>query len=661
MRVKGLLTSILAASMFLFISCSDEGDQGSDGINGVSIEWLGPLDSPPLEPGENQGYYNTNDKTSYLWDGDSWELLVKDGTQGEQGIQGETGVQGVAGADGAQGIQGIQGESGAAGVQGETGPQGEPGAQGAQGIPGTNGINGTNGLSVEWLGSMATEPTTPTMNQGYYNTTDGASYIWDGSGWELFAQDGIQGIQGVQGIQGETGTSGTDGINGISIEWLGAMATDPSNPTQNQAYRNTIDGASYIWDGAVWQLLVEDGVQGLQGDTGAQGIQGIQGLQGEQGDTGVQGVQGDIGTTGAIGSQGIQGPQGATGAVGNTGAQGATGTTGLNGISIEWLGSLATAPGSPTVNQAYHDTTDHASYIWDGDSWELLVQQLTEADVDAYVSNNGYLDAAIADANYLSLDGGTLVGNLHVEGSIQLSDDSDGCDGAKEGTLRYTAATGLEACNGTDWVSVAPKHTGAIYRWNQFSSYSNASGWLANNEANLFGGVAPSNWTDNNAVAGSMSSDSEVLRTLFTRKGFGGKNAHIMSEVYTMYSSTNGRVTVALFRIKNSTFSSINWTPYFFYTCYSSWGERASVAMNGVHIWDSGGTNCDVNNNTNVTLAIPANSTSTVIVTSSSSKAMATYNSQFRANMLIFFNDSLSLPAGLSYADDLDSVTGTLW
>ena len=97
------------------------------------------------------------------------------------------------------------------------------------------------------------------------------------------------------------------------------------------------------------------------------------------------------------------------------------------------------------------------------------------------------------------------------------------------------------------------EHNGAIYRWTQWSTYDQYGGWFAGNEASLFGGVNPSNWTDNGYLASHMSANKEVLRTLFTHKGYAGKNAMVVADEYAMYSSTNGRMAGVLFRIKNTT------------------------------------------------------------------------------------------------------------
>jgi len=58
------------------------------------------------------------------------------------------------------------------------------GPTGAQGIP---------GIGINWLGSFAANPSTPNLNDAYYNTTSGQSFVWDGSSWNIMAQDGTAG------------------------------------------------------------------------------------------------------------------------------------------------------------------------------------------------------------------------------------------------------------------------------------------------------------------------------------------------------------------------------------------------------------------------------------------------------------------------------------
>jgi len=133
---------------------------------------------------------------------------------------------------------------------GPTGPVGEDGEDG------TDGVDGKDGVSIVWLGPLATAPGDPALNNAYYNTSDGTSYVWDGIAWQVLAQGGID---GEDGLQGASGRDGTDGSDGISIAWLGTLAASPSDPALNNAYYDSTDKKSYIWNGHSWQVLAQDG------------------------------------------------------------------------------------------------------------------------------------------------------------------------------------------------------------------------------------------------------------------------------------------------------------------------------------------------------------------------------------------------------------------
>ncbi|MBI5217535.1 MAG: hypothetical protein HY958_01220, partial [Bacteroidia bacterium] len=83
------------------------------------------------------------------------------------------------------------------------------GNQGPQGLQGLPGVNGQNGISVLWLGTFTSHPVNPIVNNAYYNSSDKKSYVYDGIGWQIIAQDGMQGLQGIQGEQGPQGPAGT--------------------------------------------------------------------------------------------------------------------------------------------------------------------------------------------------------------------------------------------------------------------------------------------------------------------------------------------------------------------------------------------------------------------------------------------------------------------
>ena len=115
-------------------------------------------------------------------------------------------------------------------------------------------------LTFKWLGEFATAPENPDLYDAYYNTTDGCSYIWNGSDWDLLAKSGEDGKDGVNGADGKDGVNGTDGKDGVagqSIEWKGELKAAPENPELYWAYYNINTGCSYIWNGNSWDLLTQ--------------------------------------------------------------------------------------------------------------------------------------------------------------------------------------------------------------------------------------------------------------------------------------------------------------------------------------------------------------------------------------------------------------------
>jgi hypothetical protein len=180
---------------------------------------------------------------------------------------------------------------------------------------------------------------------------------------------------------------------------------------------------------------------------------------------------------------------------------------------------------------------------------------------------------------------------------------------------------------------------------------------MFNDDASLFGGEFPHNWTDGHALASDISSDKGVQRTLFVNKSYPGKNATVYVERFLTYSSTDGKVAAVLFRVKNNTAEPIEWSLSFRYTCYGPWSEWASVALNGDLVWnDNGDSYGDVP--TTVELNIPASRTSTVIVVSTSGPVYNSGDTKIRATALAFVGDSLDLPTGLEFVDDLETATG---
>lgn len=112
------------------------------------------------------------------------------------------------------------------------------------------------------------------------------------------------------------------------ISWLGNLEEPPSNPKRYDAYHNTVDGCSYIYDGANWTLLAS------------------------------KGDKGDAGT---------------------------------NGRSIVWKGTFYTHPENPQELWTYYNATDGNAYIYSNGSWSLLIGNLSSPSITGTIVANGDL------------------------------------------------------------------------------------------------------------------------------------------------------------------------------------------------------------------------------------------------------------------------------
>jgi subtilisin-like proprotein convertase family protein len=188
-------------------------------------------------------------------------------------------------------------------------------------------------------------------------------------------------------------------------------------------------------------------------------------------------------------------------------------------------------------------------------------------------------------------------------------------------------------------------------RYRVFSTYDQACCWMNDNKAENFLGVNPSSWGDGNAVAWSISPNKDLWRNFFTHEMKVFPNLNVWAESWRNYSSTNSKHIAVLMRIKNSTQNDINWAPAFYFTAYNDWGNRSSITVNGAASWQYSG-NCYSNNSANPTFSIPKNRTSSVIFIIGNSPQ----SGDLMTNALIFYNNSLNLPKGLSFVDDLDTA-----
>lgn len=302
-----------------------------DGINGIDLSWQGTFAEHPPAPMENWAYYNSDDKMSYIYTDGEWLIICKDGLQGEEGIsiiwQGEL----------------------------PNDPE-NPEPMWAY-FNTTNGNSyiyskelgwsmlaraGKDGVSIKWLGSFDDHPADATLNNAYFNTADGNSYIHNGTDWELLCKSG------------ENGTNGTNGVNGVSINWRGPFTKEPSSANLNDAYYNSTDKNSYIFDGEDWRIFAKSGKDGTS--LNWLGSKTSEPYPANKFDAYYHMYNGVsyIYTGSKWDTLSIDGKDGA------------------DGISLTWIGDQPYPPTNPKLNWIYHDSDDGITYIWDGYEWDIF-------------------------------------------------------------------------------------------------------------------------------------------------------------------------------------------------------------------------------------------------------------------------------------------------
>ncbi len=111
-----------------------------------------------------------------------------------------------------------------------------------------------NENKFEWLGEKDAAPANAKKNQAYYNKTDGCSYIFNGTTWELLAsagKNGTNGTNGVNGADGKDGVDGKDGANGKDADaeaYVSVTATDKGIKFTSSILSNVIADTNNYFD-----------------------------------------------------------------------------------------------------------------------------------------------------------------------------------------------------------------------------------------------------------------------------------------------------------------------------------------------------------------------------------------------------------------------------
>lgn len=228
------------------------------GLQGTEIIWKGTFEEEPLDAQENWAYYNSIHKTSYVFDGIDWKIMAIDGTKGAKGLS----VIWL----GTQSVVPPYPEKNMAYYN--------PKVKTSYIFNGTGWdvfvVSGKDGLSVIWHGSLEKAPENPIKNWAYYNTIDKCSYIFNGSDWCIMCKDG------------------KSGVDGVSINWQGSKYAHPATPQKNWAYYNYTEGKTYLYNGLEWVIICVDGQDGEDGKWGKDGEDG------EDGDTTHYSISGNL-------------------------------------------------------------------------------------------------------------------------------------------------------------------------------------------------------------------------------------------------------------------------------------------------------------------------------------------------------------------------------
>lgn len=273
---------------------------------------------------------------------------------------------------------------------------------------------------MRWLGDRDSFPDPPKLNEAFYHTGNSTSYIYDGTTWQVIAQDGTigpQGPQGNTGPAGEPGISGPPGKDGSPVfTWVKYSANANGSSMSDYPDGMYYIGLAYNKPSPIESTVASDYTWSLiRGEQGNQGVEGPKGSDGESlftwikyADTPTSGMsdsptgkfymgiaynkKSQVESTiysdyfwslikGADGAQGPEGPRGFTGAKGENGTPGIQGPTGPAGQTLyTWIkyadtptsGMSDSPEGKKYMGIAHNRTFELESNIYTDYDWTLI-------------------------------------------------------------------------------------------------------------------------------------------------------------------------------------------------------------------------------------------------------------------------------------------------
>ena len=411
--------------------------------DGQGINWLGSYydASEIVNPQYLDAYYNYTDGCSYIWNGDSWDLLSKDG----QGINWLGSYVSPYEIYDPQYLDAYFNTT-----------------DGCSYIFTNNGwkLLAQKGQGINWLGSYSgtDEFYDPQYLDAYYDTSDGCSYIYTANGWTLFAKAGTDGknivwrgnfedanlIENPQELDAYFNTTdgcsyiytnndwkllAQAGANGKSIVWIGSYpnADDIEEPQLLWAYYNITDGCSYIYDGSKWQLLARKGTDGATGSgDGSIRWRGTFANANEVYEPAP--LDAFFNTTDGCsyiynGTNWVMlARAGEDGKDGTDGTNGANGKDGEDGKGINWRGSYSTGNdiSSPKYLDAYWNTTENCAYVYNGSEWTVLIKGPASGGTGSSSNTNigSELGANVVGTTLISWDSTLATGEIRIPNGV---------------------------------------------------------------------------------------------------------------------------------------------------------------------------------------------------------------------------------------------------